>query len=98
MSEPGATREQAIPGEWTALVLIIVIGAALGFLVLWFTMRRHERVVLHRAEQRDDEETCLIGDAETAGLFTDAATTTAAAAANDDPAGVPDTQDAADTE
>jgi hypothetical protein len=46
------TREQAIPGEWAALVLIMVIGAAAGFLVLWFTMLRHERTVLHRARRR----------------------------------------------
>lgn len=46
------TREQAIPGEWAMLVLIIVGLGALGFLVLWFTMLRHERTVLHRARYR----------------------------------------------
>ena len=46
------TREQAIPGEWATLVLVMVIGAAAGFLVLWFTMLRHERTVLHRARRR----------------------------------------------
>lgn len=46
------TRERAIPGEWAALILVMVIGAAAGFLVLWFTMLRHERTVLHRARRR----------------------------------------------
>ena len=46
------TREQAIPGEWATLILVMVIGAAAGFLVLWFTMLRHERTVLHRARRR----------------------------------------------
>ena len=39
------TREQAIPGEWATLILVMVIGAAAGFLVLWFTMLRHERTI-----------------------------------------------------
>jgi hypothetical protein len=46
------TREQAIPGEWAALVLIMVLGALLGLLVLWFTVLRHERTVRHRAALR----------------------------------------------
>ena len=46
------TREQAIPGEWAALVLIMVLGAALGLLVLWFTVLRHERTVRRRASRR----------------------------------------------
>jgi hypothetical protein len=57
---PG-TREQAIPGEWAVLVLIIVAGGVLGFLVLWFTMLRHERTVLHRARLRSQLEPELIG-------------------------------------
>jgi hypothetical protein len=48
------TREQAIPGEWAALVLIMVLGALLGLLVLWFTVLRHERTVRHRATLRPD--------------------------------------------
>jgi hypothetical protein len=48
------TREQAIPGEWAALVLIMVLGALLGLLVLWFTVLRHERTVRHRATRRPD--------------------------------------------
>ena len=46
------TREAAIPGEWAALVLIMVLGAALGLLVLWFTVLRHERAVRRRASRR----------------------------------------------
>lgn len=42
------TREQAIPGEWAMLVLISVLGAALGFLVIWFTLLRHEKAVRSR--------------------------------------------------
>lgn len=63
------TREQAIPGEWAALVLIMVIGAAFGFLVLWFTMLRHERTVLHRARRRSPLRPSLSADADAAGLF-----------------------------
>lgn len=71
MSDSGGTREQAIPNEWTALILIIVIGAACGFVVLWFTMLRRERAVLHRTRRGTDREPRLIGDAETVGLFGD---------------------------
>jgi len=46
------TREQAIPGEWAALVLLIVLGALLGLLVLWFTVLRHERTIRRRAARR----------------------------------------------
>lgn len=42
------TREQAIPGEWAMLVLISVLGAALGFLVIWFTLLRHEKAMRSR--------------------------------------------------
>ena len=45
-------REQAIPGEWAALVLIMVLCAALGLVVLWFTVLRHERTVRSRAARR----------------------------------------------
>lgn len=48
------TREQAIPGEWAALVLIMVLGALLGLLVLWFTVLRHERTIRRRAARRPD--------------------------------------------
>jgi len=34
------------------LVLIIVLGALLGLLVLWFTVLRHERTVRKRAQRR----------------------------------------------
>lgn len=70
MSDSFGNREHAIPGEWAALVVITVAGAAFGFLVLWFTMLRHERTVLHRARSRSSIHPRLIGDAETAGLFT----------------------------
>lgn len=46
------TREQAIPGEWATLVLLIVLGAVLGLLVLWFTVVRHERTTRRRADRR----------------------------------------------
>jgi hypothetical protein len=46
------TSEQAIPGEWAALVLVMVLGAVLGLLVLWFTVLRHERIVRSRAARR----------------------------------------------
>ena len=46
------TREQAIPGEWAALVLVMVLGALLGLLVLWFTVLRHERTIRRRAARR----------------------------------------------
>lgn len=55
-SDGWGTREQAIPGEWAMLVLIIVAGGAVGFLVLWFTMLRHERTVLYRARARSELE------------------------------------------
>jgi hypothetical protein len=46
------TREQAIPGEWALLVLLIVLGAVLGLFVLWFTVVRHERMMRRRADRR----------------------------------------------
>jgi hypothetical protein len=49
------TREQAIPGEWALLLLIIVLGAVLGLIVLWFTLLRHERTVRRRGDRRRDE-------------------------------------------
>jgi outer membrane biosynthesis protein TonB len=48
------------------LVLIIVAGGALGFLVLWFTIIRHERTVLHRARRRSSLQPELIGASGTA--------------------------------
>jgi hypothetical protein len=48
------TREQAIPGEWALLVLLIVLGAVLGLLVLWFTLLRHERTVRRRVLRRNE--------------------------------------------
>jgi hypothetical protein len=62
-------REQAIPGEWAMLVLIVVAAGVLGFLVLWFTMLRRERTVLHRARPSSSLGPELIGDSATA-LFT----------------------------
>jgi hypothetical protein len=75
------TREQAIPGEWAALVLIMVLGALLGLLVLWFTVLRHERTVRHRAARRPDGLVAFAGigpaadeeDDGSAGDATDAA-------------------------
>jgi hypothetical protein len=55
------TREQAIPGEWAALVLIMVLGALLGLLVLWFTVLRHERTVRHRAALRPEGMVAFAG-------------------------------------
>jgi hypothetical protein len=55
------TREQAIPGEWAALVLVMVLGALLGLLVLWFTVLRHERTVRRRAARRPDALVALAG-------------------------------------
>ena len=49
------TREQAIPGEWAALVLVMVLGALLGMLVLWFTVLRHERTIRRRAARRPND-------------------------------------------
>jgi hypothetical protein len=51
------------------LVLIIVAAGVLGFLVLWFTMLRHERTALHRARRSSSLRPELIGDSATA-LFT----------------------------
>ena len=47
------TREQAIPGEWALLLLLIVLGALLGLIVLWFTLLRHERTLERRGRRRD---------------------------------------------
>lgn len=62
-------HEQALPGEWAMLVLIIVAGAALGFLVLWFTMLHHERTVLHRARPHAAFGPGLLGLRPTGGEF-----------------------------
>jgi hypothetical protein len=62
------TREQAIPGEWAALVLIMVLGALLGLLVLWFTVLRHERTVRHRAALRPGLGSGIGGMVAFAGL------------------------------
>ena len=56
------TREQAIPGEWAMLMLIIVLGAVLGLAVLWFTLLRHERTLRTRARRRQ-------GARRTAGMM-----------------------------
>jgi hypothetical protein len=55
------TREEAIPGEWAALVLIMVLGAVLGLLVLWFTVLRHERIVRRRAARRPGRTRLVAG-------------------------------------
>ncbi|HWG27769.1 hypothetical protein [Actinospica sp.] len=57
------TREQAIPGEWALLVLLIMLGAVLGLLVLWFTLLRHERAVRRRARRRNELMLTEIGAA-----------------------------------
>jgi hypothetical protein len=91
MSDSGGTREQEIPSEWTALILIIVIGAACGFVVLWFTMLRREQAVLHRTRRGTNREPRLIGDADTMGLFGDDGSADARDSAD---AGAGDTEDA----
>lgn len=48
------------------LVLILVIGALLGVLVLWFTLLRHERAVRHRAGRRPVAQPSMIGASGTA--------------------------------
>ena len=48
------------------LLLILVIGALLGVLVLWFTLLRHERTVRHRAGRRPAAQPSLIGASDTA--------------------------------
>jgi hypothetical protein len=57
------TREQAIPGEWALLLLIIVLGAVVGLLVLWFTLLRHERTVKRRSRRRGELMLTEIGPA-----------------------------------
>ena len=68
-SDGWGTREQAIPGEWAMLVLIIVAGGAVGFLVLWFTMLRHERTVLHRARRSSTLRPELVGSGGVTALL-----------------------------
>lgn len=57
------TREQAIPGEWASLLLIIVLGAVLGLVVLWFTLLRHERTVRRRDRRRGEVAFLDVGPA-----------------------------------
>lgn len=38
------------------LLLIIVLGAVLGLIVLWFTLLRHERTVKRRNRGQSEEE------------------------------------------
>lgn len=57
------TREQAIPGEWASLLLIIVLGAVLGLVVLWFTLLRHERTVRRRDRRRSEVAFLDVGPA-----------------------------------
>lgn len=57
------TREQAIPGEWALLLLIIVLGAVLGLVVLWFTLLRHERTVKRRDRRRGEVAFLDVGPA-----------------------------------
>jgi len=45
--------ESALPGEWTMLVLVIVLTAVLGAAVLASGVVRHRRVVVRRDEQRE---------------------------------------------
>jgi hypothetical protein len=57
------TREQAIPGEWALLLLIIVLGAVLGLGVLWFTLLRHERTVKRLDRRRGEVAFLDVGPA-----------------------------------
>ena len=57
------TREQAIPGEWALLLLIIALGAVLGLGVLWFTLLRHERGVKRRDRRRGEVAFLDVGPA-----------------------------------
>jgi flagellar biosynthesis/type III secretory pathway M-ring protein FliF/YscJ len=57
------TREQAIPGEWALLLLIIVLGAVLGLVVLWFTLLRHERTVRRRDRRKGEVAFLDVGPA-----------------------------------
>jgi hypothetical protein len=54
------TREQAIPGEWAMLLLIIALGAVLGLIVLWFTLLRHERTMRQRRRRLDRRHSDLL--------------------------------------
>jgi hypothetical protein len=45
--------ESALPGEWTTLVLLIVLTAVLGAAVLASGVVRHRRVAVRRDEQRE---------------------------------------------
>jgi hypothetical protein len=57
------TREQAIPGEWALLLLIIVLGAVLGLAVIWFTLLRHERTAKRRDRRRGEVAFLDVGPA-----------------------------------
>ena len=46
------TLEQALPGEWVALVLTLVVIAAVGAAVLVATRVEHGRVVARRRAQQ----------------------------------------------
>jgi hypothetical protein len=45
--------ESALPGEWTMLVLLIVLTAVLGAAVLASGVVRHRRVAVRQDEQRE---------------------------------------------
>jgi hypothetical protein len=67
------TREQAIPGEWALLLLIVVLGAVLGLIVLWFTLLRHERTVRRRNRRRTELAMLGVGPAADEPADTEAA-------------------------
>ncbi|MBR7826463.1 hypothetical protein KDK95_09130 [Actinospica sp. MGRD01-02] len=70
------TRERAIPGEWALLLLIVVLGAVLGLIVLWFTLLHHKRTVRRRNRRRTELAMLDVGpaaDEADAGAETEAA-------------------------
>ena len=46
------TLEQALPGEWVALVLTLIVIAAVGAVILVATRVEHGRVVARRRARR----------------------------------------------
>ena len=54
-SRTRGTLEQALPGEWVALVLTLVVIAAVGAAVLVATRVEHGRVVARRRARRSGQ-------------------------------------------
>lgn len=50
--EARRSLEQALPGEWAALVVILAVIAVIGAAILLATCLGHERVVARRRAQR----------------------------------------------